>query len=122
MTTLSQQELNAGVSRRAIDTMSRNGRKQHNSAVTPKPAGGGGAQTTSARAGTFTEISGTKSWTIVYTPMRSVEILEDVHSGQFYIRETRYEGARVGVSLVTFKPYELAALRDTLSKIEVVNG
>jgi hypothetical protein len=74
-----------------------------------------------SRTETFTEIATTKMTSIVCTPHRCVEVLED-GDGMFSIRETQWNGHSASVSRIWFKPYELAKLSTALSKLNVLEA
>jgi len=98
MSDLTAQEMNAGISRRALDTIRSNGNKRASTEI----------------------ISAYRATSVIDTPMRKLEILE-TEDGTVILRNTEYTGRGCGVSvgLIHMASYtESQALSRALDRLE----
>jgi hypothetical protein len=95
MSTLSQAEQTAGISRRALETLAgRNGRK------------------------TVSEIiSGFRATRVIDSPMRMLDVLES-NLGDVLLRATEYTDTRAVVTIMHFDYHEAHALASVLRELE----
>lgn len=70
-----------------------------------------------SRSTVFQITSGCRSTSVVDTPMRKVEVLEEL-DGQIILRETVFADRHVGVSTVHLQHHEAAALARALLSLE----
>lgn len=104
MSQLSKQELNAGVSRRALETLNRtNGNGNGNHHATHQP--------------TTDVISAARKTPVIDTPYRELSILE-MNSGRVMIRYTEWTESRAFVVNIPLDYHEAAALSSGLDHLE----